>query len=138
MKELTSIDTRSMRKSTRIAAVTAGLFFIGLGIIRPSIYAGLIGVVIIAAMLLSKETVVNEEGIVVKYDAIVYQYKEVWPWEEIKEIHKELSPDCTQYGLHFMKDIMTKRLVFPIPEAKQVLALAKEMNPEVHIGNVNE
>ena len=41
-------------------------------------------------------------------------------------------------GLHFMKDIMTKRLVFPIPEAKEVLEFAKEMNPEIHIGNVNE
>ena len=37
-----------------------------------------------------------------------------------------------------MKDIMTKRLVFPIPEAKEVLEFAKEMNPEIHIGNVNE
>ena len=114
------------------------MFFIGLGIIRPSVYAGLIGAVIIAAMLLGKETVVCEEGIVVRYYAILYQYKEVWPWEEIKEIHKELSPDCKQYGLHFMKDIMTKRVVFPIPEAKEVLEFAKEMNPEIHIGNVNE
>ena len=114
------------------------MFFIGLGIIRPSIYAALIGAAIIAAMLLSKETVVCEEGIVVRYDAIVYQYKEVWPWEEIKEIHKELSPDCKQYGLHFMKDIMTKRVVFPISEAKEVLEFAKEMNPKIHIGNVNE
>ena len=97
MKEYISVDTKQMRKSTRIAAIAAGLFFIGLGIIRPSIYAGLIGAVIIAAMLLSKETVVCEEGIVVRYDAILYQYREVWPWEEIKEIHKELSPDCKQY-----------------------------------------
>ena len=138
MKEYISVDTGKMRKSTRITAIAAGLFFIGLGIIRPSIYAALIGAAIIAAMLLSKETVVCKEGIVVRYDAIVYQYKEVWPWEEIKEIHKELSPDCKQYGLHFMKDIMTKRVVFPIPEAKEVLEFAKEMNPEIHIGNVNE
>ena len=74
MKEYISVDTKQMRKSTRIAAIAAGLFFIGLGIIRPSIYAGLIGAVIIAAMLLSKETVVCEEGIVVRYDAILYQY----------------------------------------------------------------
>ena len=138
MKEYISLDTRQPRKSTRIAAIVAGLLFIGLGIIRPSIYAALIGIVIIAAMLLSKETVVCEEGIVVRYDAMVYKYKEVWPWEEIEEIHKELSPDCKQYGLHFMKDIMSKKLVFPIPEAKEVLEYAREMNPKIHIGNVNE
>ena len=81
MKEYISVDTGKMRKSTRITAIAAGLFFIGLGIIRPSIYAALIGAAIIAAMFLSKETVVCEEGIVVRYDPIVYQYKEVWPWE---------------------------------------------------------
>ena len=138
MKEYISLDTRQLRKSTRIAAIVAGVLFIGLGIIRPSIYAGLIGAVIIAAMLLHKETVVCKEGIVVRYDAVLYKYREVWPWEEIEEIHKELSPDCKQYGLHFMKDIMSKKLVFPISEAKEVLEFAKEMNPEIHIGNVNQ
>lgn len=138
MKEFVSIDTKGMKKSTRIAAIIAAFFFIVLGIVRLSISAGVIGLVLLAAMLLNKKTSVTEEGVVVTYDVVVYQYREVWPWNEIKEIHKELSADCTQYGLHFMKDIMTKRLVFPIEVGKQVLEFAKEMNPDVHIGNVNE
>lgn len=138
MKEFVSIDTRAMKKSTRIAAIVAAFFFIVAGIIRLSIYSAAIGLVLLAAMLLNKKTAVTEEGIVVTYDVVVYQYREVWPWEEIKEIHKELSADCTQYGLHFMKDIMTKRLIFPLEEAKQVLEFAKEMKPDIHIANVNE
>lgn len=138
MKEFVSIDTRAMKKSTRVAAIVAAFFFIAMGIIRLSIYSAAIGIVLLAAMLLNKKTAVTEEGIVVTYDVVVYQYRELWPWEEIKEIHKELSSDCTQYALHFMKDIMTKRLIFPLEEAKQVLEFAKQMKPDIHIANVNE
>lgn len=138
MKEFISMDTRETKKSTRIAAIAAGLFFLALGIIRPSIYAAMIGLVMLAAMMLSKKTAVTEEGVVVTYDAIVYKYVETWAWEEIQEIHKELSPEGTKYALHFMKDIMSKRLVYSIGDAKKVLEFAQEMNPKIHIGNVNE
>ena len=138
MREFISTDTRKTKKSTRIAAIAAGLFFILLGIIRPSIYAGMIGLVMLAAMMLRKKTAVTEEGIVVTYDAIVYKYVETWAWEEIQEIHKELSPEATKYALHFMKDIMSKRLVYSLRDAQKVLELAQESNPKIHIGNVNE
>ena len=138
MKEDVSIDTKQTKLSTRIVALIVSMVLIGISIVRRSIYGGLIGAMIIAAMLLTKKTYVCEEGLVVLYDVIVYKYKEVWPWEDILEIHRELSPDGKKYALHFMKEVMSKRLVYDIPQAKAVMTFAKEMNPEIHFGDVND
>ena len=133
MKEYVSIDTKQTKLSTRIVALIVSMVLIGISIVRRSIYGGLIGAMIIAAMLLTKKTYVCEEGLVVLYDVIVYKYKEVWPWED-----RELSPDGKKYALHFMKEVMSKRLVYDIPQAKAVMNFAKEMNPEIHFGDVND
>lgn len=138
MKEFVSIDVKATKKSTRIVAVALGLVLIALGIVRGTWYGAILGAVIIVAMIMDKQTVVCEEGIVVRYDVLVYKYKEVWPWEDIQEIHKELSPDGRRYALHFMKEVMSKRLVFSIPMAKEVMEFAKEMNPKIHFGDVNK
>ncbi len=138
MKEYTSIDLKETRKSTRIIAIILGLILIAISIVRLTWYGGILGAIIIAAMIMDKKTVVCEEGIVVRYDVIVYQYKEVWPWEDIQEIHKELAPDGKRLALHFMKEIMSKRLVFSIPAAQEVMEFAKAMNPKIHIGEVNK
>ena len=138
MKEFISTDKREPSKSTRISAIVAGLFFILIGIFQMSIYPALICIFMIAAMLLRKKTAVTEEGIVVTYDVVFYQYVEKWMWDEIQEIHKELSPEGTTYALHFMKDIMSKRLLFSISDAQQVLKFAEEMNPSIHIAAVDK
>ena len=37
-----------------------------------------------------------------------------------------------------MKDIMSKRLLFSISDAQQVLEFAEEMNPSIHIAAVDK
>ena len=110
MKEYISVDTKQMRKSTRIAAVAAGLFFMGLGHHQTLHFiAGLMGESSLPAMLLSKETVVCEEGIVVRYNAILYQYREVSGRGRksrrfTKNFHRTAnSTDCAAEGYHDQK-----------------------------------
>ena len=57
--------------------------------------------------------------------------------EEIQEIHKELSPDKKKYALHIMRDVMSRRLVFYIPDAEEVIGLALEKNPAIHVADVD-
>ena len=64
MKEYVSIDTKQTKLSTRIVALIVSMVLIGISIVRRSIYGGLIGAMIIAAMLLTKKTYVCEEGLV--------------------------------------------------------------------------
>ena len=138
MREFVPLDEKETKKSTRIAGMAAGFLFLILGIFRSSVYAVMIGAVMIASMMLRKKISVTDDGIVTLYDVIFYQYIETWKWNEIKEIHKEPSPDGTKYALHFMKDIMTKRLVYSADDAMCVLDFASEMNPKIHIADVDK
>lgn len=137
MREYISIDSKALKMSTRIAALAAGFGLILLGIVIQSLYTALVGAVFLAAMMLNKKTAMTEEGLVVTYDVVFCKYREVWTYDEIQEIHKELSPDGRQYALHVMKDVMSRRMLYPIPEAKEVVALAQEKNPKIHVADVD-
>ena len=72
----------------------------------------------------------TEEGLEVNYDMVVYQYRELWPYDQIEDIHKELSPDGTKMALHVMKDVMSRKLIYDLDVYKDVIALALEKNPK--------
>lgn len=138
MREYIAIDDKALRKSTRIAAVGGGIALIVLAVIIRSLYTGLVGAVLLAAMMLNKKVAMTEEGLVVTYDVVFYKYCEKWGFDEIKEIHKELSPDGRRYALHIMKDVMSRRLVYSIPDTEKVIELAMEKNPNIHVANVDK
>lgn len=137
MKEYIPLDVKIIRKSTKIVALALGLLCLCAGIYMRSVYTIIVGALILLAMVLQKKTAVTERGIEVTYDMILFKRVELWSFDEIQEIHKELSPDGNRYALHMMKDIMSKRLVFPIPVAEEVIALALAKNPHIHVAFVD-
>ncbi|MGN0736512.1 MAG: hypothetical protein ACI4LP_11995 [Anaerovoracaceae bacterium] len=137
MREYIAIDDKALKKSTRIAAVAGGTALIMLAVFIHSLYTGLVGVVLLAAMMLNKKVAVTDEGLVVTYDVVFYKYYEKWDFEEIKEIHRELSPDGRRYALHIMKDVMSRRLVYSVTDAEKVIDLALEKNPCIHVADVD-
>lgn len=137
MRKYVSYDRKALRKSTRIAAIIAGLFMIGLAVYIKSWHAAFIGIVLLLAMCLQKEISMTEEGLEVNYDMVVYQYKELWPYDEIEDIHKELSPDGTKMALHVMKDVMSRKLIYDLDVYKDVIELALEKNPKIHVADID-
>ena len=138
MREYIAIDDKALRKSTRIAAIAGGVALIVLAVVIRSLYTGLVGAVLLAAMMLNKKVAMTEEGLVVTYDVVFYRYYEKWRFDEIQEIHKELSPDGRRYALHIMKDVMSRRLVYSISDADKVIELALEKNPNIHVADVDK
>lgn len=137
MKSFVSEDTKALRKSTRIVAVIAGVVLIVLGTFLHSFYSILVGAILLLSIILCKTIEINEEGLVVTYDMIVFSHREVWTFEEIKEIHKEVSPDGNKMALHVMKDVMSRRLLYPMDEVEDVIAFVLEQNPKIHVSFVN-
>lgn len=137
MRKYVSYDRKALRKSTRIAAIVAGIFMIGLAVYIKSWHAAFIGIVILLAMVLQKEISMTEEGLEVNYDMVVYQYRELWPYDQIEDIHKELSPDGTKMALHVMKDVMSRKLIYDLDVYKDVIELALEKNPKIHVADVD-
>ncbi len=138
MREYFSDDTKPMKRSTKIMAVIAGFVLIFLGIIGHSFYSIVVGVILLVVMVLRKTISVNEEGLAVVYDMVLYKSVALWKWDEIKEIHTEVSPDGTKLALHFMQDIMSRRLIYSFEDADKVINLALEKNPKIHVAEVDK
>ena len=102
MREYIPIDVKIIRKSTKVVAMALGVLCLVAGVYFQSIYAIVVGVFILAAMVLNKKTAVTERGIEVTYDMVLFKRVDLWSFEEIREIHKELSPDGRKYALHMM------------------------------------
>jgi hypothetical protein len=132
MAEFKPLNDRKQKKSTKITALIAGIVFVILGIMLPSIYSIVIGGIILLAATVSKHTVINEKGIEVRYSMFAFKYVELWAFSEITEMHLEVVKDPRYSALHFTKDVISKRLIFTKEEARGVIKLASEQNPKIH------
>ena len=87
MAKIKAYDDKALRKSTRVAAVIAGIALIALSICSSVKYSAIIGVVLLLAVVFGKETYATEEGISVEYDFFVFKHVIHWGFEEITDIH---------------------------------------------------
>ncbi|MBR3165126.1 MAG: hypothetical protein IKF16_03005, partial [Lachnospiraceae bacterium] len=108
---------------------------IALGIFQRSVYAAIIGLVLLAAGAMSKSVTVSEEGIVTEYRFLVRTKREVWGWNEIKDIFCEYSSKHPgKVGIHFTKEsLMARRLFFPRNLKDEIIELALNQNPNITV-----
>ena len=112
-----------------------GLGLLVLAVLQKSIYAGLIGLVLLAAGLMGKEVYVSEEGIITEYRFLVHNKREVWTWDEVMEIYCEYSSKHPgKVGIHFTKEsLMARRLFFPRNQRDAIIDLALKHNPKIRV-----
>lgn len=136
MVKIKAYDDRALSKCTRVAAVIAGSALIILGIFSSVKYSAVIGIVLLLAVVIGKETYATEEGISMEYDFLVFKHVIQWDFAEITDIHLENVKGGHQ-GMHFLKDVMTRRLLFSRDEACQVLQMAQSRNHVIHIEDID-
>lgn len=137
MRKYKAYDEKAMRTSTRIAALIGGVALIILGILTTAKYSIPVGIIIILATIMKKETYVTIYGIEVVYDVFFFKHKDCWSFEDITDIHRETVPDNRYYVLHFMKDVMSRRIVFTKEDASEIVDMALEMNDKIHFDEVD-
>lgn len=135
MKKYEASTGKELSRTTEILCMVFGVALIALAIFKHSIYGGLIGVVMLAAGALSKSVYVSEEGIVTEYRFLVHNKREVWGWDEIKDIFCEYSAkNPGKVGIHFTKEsMMARRLFFPRNLRDEVIDLALSQNPKITV-----
>jgi hypothetical protein len=138
MNKIKAYDEKAMRKSTKIAAMIAGVALIVLGIFTSAKYSIPVGVVLLLATVMEKDIYITEEGIEVVYNLFAFKYADKWSFNSITDIHKEEVSDNKFYVLHFMKDVMSRRVVFLIEDVDEVIRLALEKNGNIHLADVND
>ena len=82
-----------------------------------------------------KSVTVSEEGIVTEYRFLVHTKREVWGWDEIKDIFCEYSSKHPgKVGIHFTKEsLMARRLFFPRNLKDEIIELALNQNPNITV-----
>lgn len=136
MENIYILNDRKHRKSTKLISAFMGVLMIGLGIYITSVYGIVSGILLLFAGMVRKITVINEEGVLITYDARIYKYHELWAFLDIKELHVESRSDNTKKALHFTKGAMSKILVFDTFDADKVIKRTLEKNPNIHIDEV--
>lgn len=138
MDKIKAYDDKALRKSTRIAGIIAGIALIAMGFLGDVRYSAVIGIILILAVIMGKETYVTEDGISIEYDFLVHKHSMEWDFEEITDIHIEDAPNREYQALYFQKDVMTRRLIFRRTEVEAVKEMARLKNPDIHIEKVEK
>ena len=135
MKTYKASTGRELSRTTEILCMAFGVVMIGLGIFQRSVYAAIIGLVLLAAGAMSKSVTVSEEGIVTEYRFLVRTKREIWGWDEIKDIFCEYSSKHPgKVGIHFTKEsLMARRLFFPRNLKDEIIELALNQNPNITV-----
>lgn len=137
MHKIKAYDDKAMRKSTKIAAIIMGIGLIVFGFFSTVKYSAIIGIILLLAVLMQKETYVTEEGIDVEYDFIVHKHVISWKFDEISDIHIEEPADRNYRVLHFLRGAMSRRLIFRRNEFEEVIQMATDRNKEIHVEQID-
>lgn len=135
MKTYKASTGRELSRTTEILCMVFGAALVILGIVQRSIYAAAIGIVLLAAGAMTKSVTVSEEGIVTEYRFLVRTKREVWGWDEIKDIFCEYSSKHPgKVGIHFTKEsLMARRLFFQRNLKDEIIDLALAQNPNITV-----
>ena len=122
-------------RTTEILCIAFGVGLVALSLIQRSIYAAMVGMVLLAAGIMAKEIYVNEEGIITEYKFLFHHKLEIWKWEEIMDIFCEYSSKYPgKVGIHFTKaNLMAKRLFFQRDLKDEIIDLALSKNPKITV-----
>lgn len=122
------------KKSTRIAfALLVVLMMVISFLIKKYIYLPL-EVLVFLACFFSKEHIVSEEGVDLRYKLFgantVHNW---WGWDEITSIHTDYRKAAPKVQLHIGKDIVVRTFIMEEKDIPGIIKLAKEKNPEIYI-----
>lgn len=132
MSNIKIMNDRKRPPFIKVIAVIFGMILLTVGLLIGSVFGVVAGPLLIWSAFFIKYTIVNEEGIIVHYDAKLFRYQEQWRFDEISSIHREKIKDPNYSVLHFTKGVMSKRLVFEKNDAQKVIEIALKNNKTIH------
>lgn len=107
------------------------------GFASVNIIAIILGLFMALALIMEQRELVTNRGLEVFYDLRIFDYTDVWTWEEMTSLHREDQGHPTLVALHFGKGITTRRYAFTKADAQAIMALARERNPKMSVGDAD-
>ncbi len=108
------------------------------GIITPYRVLVLFGVLYVLALIMKKDTVITARGLEVYYQMQVTTQHDFWGWDEIGSVVREDQDHPELVALYLSRGDRVKRLFYPKADAEKIMALAKERNPKIVVGDADQ
>lgn len=109
-----------------------GVLIIAVGYYSKSVYAYVVGGLVIIANLMQKEKYISEEGIVDEYRIFMFSHKNICPFDEVTEIDYEKHKVNGQIALHIVKEVMIKRFICDEADLPKIRDFVHSIRPDIH------
>ena len=129
---------RERTTGMKIALVLAAGFMMFLSITGKMYTYAAIAAVAILAVFFQKEHIVSKEGVDIRYNLFGWVNLNRWEWEDISAVKTDYMKKAPDVLVHFNKDVTIRDFVMKRADVPGVLALAREMNPDIFIADLNE
>ncbi len=131
-----SVEFKKTYKHISLISILFGIGLILLGIHIKSGYPIIVGFVILITSRFSKETYVNEIGVISNYSfSKIINKQDIWKFSDIKEIYYENSKNNLYTIIYFTKGDMSKKLLFHKEDREPILKYATKQNPNIMISH---
>lgn len=92
-----------------------------------------LGVFVVVACFFSKEHIISEKGVDIKYNLFSLETHNYWEWKEITTLHADYKKAAPHVMLHIGKDIVSRTFTYDASEIDEIFALAKKQNYKIFI-----
>ncbi|GAB1475928.1 hypothetical protein MASR2M70_07600 [Bacillota bacterium] len=132
MESYTALRRSSLKKDYTKFTVACGILIMIIAFFMKDYTFVAVGAVVIYVALYSKDVVIDEKGMTTHYHAIIYNKSKTYPFSEFSELRVIRSlPSETVIG--FIRKGMNTNCIFTAEDAENVIDLALEHNPRIHI-----
>ncbi len=95
------------------------------------------GIIMILATFSKRQHLISEKGADILYTVCGAEFHNLWTWEEINTIHTDSIKLRPNVAIHIGKDVVNRRFIFSEDNTDKILQLAKKMNPDIFIAEID-
>ncbi len=128
---------RKKKPIVKIGGVIIGTLILFASSYYRIVLSNVLGLLVIWAVFLEKENILNDKGALIYYDMKLTNYADLWTWDEITSLHWEKQEKQGLVRLHIGKGPMTRLFTFKEQDLTGILALVKRMNSRIIIAEVD-
>lgn len=129
-----ALDTQQRKGWVKTGGWILVVVLLAAGLVTRWKIALVFGVLYALALLMEKHVVVTQRGLEIFHQMQITTNYERWDWKDVYAVTHEQDPkNAARTILYFTKGDRTKRSAFSGEDARAILKLAREQNPDVKL-----
>lgn len=122
----------------KIGVIIFGIYTIYNSVINYNLFYILFGIIMILATFSNRKHIISQEGVDILYTICGVQFHNIWNWSDINTLHTDSISSKPNIELHVGKDVVARRIILSKTDADKILTLAKKINSNIYISEVNK